>query len=355
MTNPPTFAQRIIHWGRAHGRSDLPWQVNPAPYRVWVSEIMLQQTRVETVIGYFGRFMEAFPDVAALARADLDDVLALWSGLGYYARARNLHRAAEQIVAQHGGQVPGRLDDLVALPGIGRSTAGAIRSLGHGLPAAILDGNVKRVLARFHGLQGDLATSQNQRQLWEWSEQKIIDLKEVSAYTQHIMDLGAMLCTAQAPGCASCPLQNDCRAHRDAITHLVPAPKRRQKALPLRSTRMYLAIDQQQRILLEKRPGAGIWGGLWSLPESLDHDAAAARRWPILRHTFTHFQLDIDPVYLHVPRHETGVSEAAGRDWYTIDAALALGIPAPVRKLIQRLQSEIGSQHEPNRALPETG
>ncbi len=347
----PSFAERVIAWGRVHGRRDLPWQQDPSPYRVWVSEIMLQQTRAETVAAYFLRFMESFPDVGALAGAGEDAVLAHWSGLGYYARARNLHRAAQRIVADHGGRLPDTLPALTALPGIGRSTAGAILSLGHGRPAAILDGNVKRVLARYHGFGEDLSTSRAQRQLWAWSDQKIEGIAEVSAYTQHIMDLGALVCTPQVPACPACPLARDCRAHRAGATHCIPA-RRARRSLPQRETDMYLVLDPSQRVLLEKRPATGVWGGLWSLPEQAPGTGRLVREWPRVRHVFTHFQLDIRPLEIH---GGDGPARDAPTRWFTIPAALEQGLPAPVRRLLEQLQRELEPENDPHGALQEAG
>ncbi len=348
----PSFAKRVIAWGRVHGRRDLPWQQEPSPYTVWISEIMLQQTRVETVVGYFRRFMAEFPDVSALAAASEDAVLAQWSGLGYYARARNLHRTARIVVHAHGGVFPDTLTELTNLPGIGRSTAGAILSLGHQQPAAILDGNVKRVLARHHSFDSDLSSAAAMRQLWAWSEEKITGLREVGAYTQHIMDLGALVCTPQAPACGDCPVATDCSARKTGSTHRIPV-KRRRRELPLRSTQMVLTLDARDRIQLEKRPARGIWGGLWSLPESAPDASEPVREWPVVRHVFTHFQLDILPVRARLRGH--GEDGGATRAWFTIGAALQLGLPAPVRRLIEILQQEMDSENDPHRTLQKTG
>lgn len=339
------FAARLLAWHAQHGRHDLPWQRDRSPYRVWVSEIMLQQTQVATVIPYFERFMARFPAVAALAAAPLDDVLGLWSGLGYYARARNLHRAARLVVAQHGGRVPDDPDALCALPGIGRSTAGAILALSHDRSLPILDGNVKRVLARHHGVAGWPGEKKVEAELWALSARHV-PARDVAAYTQAIMDLGATVCTRTRPRCTECPLAGSCRAHELGLTAQLPG-RRPARALPQRRAVFAMLQDRHGAILLQRRPETGIWGGLWSFPECPPEtdvvDWAASqfgaqidevRRGPELRHTFTHFQLAIEPVHL-VLRHDANViADDPGVRWLAPDAAAELGLAAPVRKLI---------------------
>ncbi|HET8551115.1 MAG TPA: A/G-specific adenine glycosylase, partial [Gammaproteobacteria bacterium] len=258
------FAPRLLAWFASHGRHALPWQREPTPYRVWVSEIMLQQTQVATVIPYFKRFMARFPDLATLAAAPLDDVLALWSGLGYYARARNLHRAAQSAVAEYGGELPASLDELMAFPGIGRSTAGAILSLSRGQRHPILDGNVKRVLARFHAIAGWPGDKRVADRLWEFAESHT-PVADCAAYTQAIMDFGATVCTRRNPACDICPMSANCEAYALGRQHDFPAPRAR-RGYPERNVRV-LVIEAEGAVLLEKRPPTGIWGGLWSLPE----------------------------------------------------------------------------------------
>ena len=308
----PELAAALLPWFRQHGRHDLPWQQDASPYRVWVSEIMLQQTQVKTVIPYFIRFVERFPDAGALADAPLDRVLHLWTGLGYYARARNMHRAAQVIARDFAGRLPDDLNALVALPGIGRSTAGAIMTLGHGRRAPILDGNVKRVLARFYGIYGWPGHREVEKRLWELAGRETPQ-RETAAYTQAIMDLGATVCTRSGPRCADCPLASGCHAFRYGEQQLLPTG-RTKTSLPVR--RIFFAVleNEQGEILLEKRPPAGIWGGLWSFPEySSDTElvdwiktravlvSEALTTLPQIRHSFSHFHLDITPVKAVIP------------------------------------------------------
>jgi len=363
MPAADSCARALLAWHDAHGRRDLPWQRPRSPYRVWVSEIMLQQTRVATVIGYFNRFIARFPDVHALAGASLDEVLEHWAGLGYYARARNLHRAAQQVRDEHGGELPADIDALQALPGIGRSTAGAILALAHGERHPILDGNVKRVLARYHGIEGWPGQAAVAQALWAHAEAHT-PAERVADYTQAIMDLGATLCTRRKPGCAYCPLAEGCVARAEGRPEALPASKP-QRETPLRQSTFVILRDQAGRLLLERRPPAGVWGGLWSFPEIAgaagDAGAAEAERWcrtqlgvaagrserlPPMRHVFTHFRLDITPVLLDVPAAAataTAVAEAgAGRRWHAPAESRGLGTPAPVRRLIDAV---IGSEN----------
>lgn len=338
--------EQLLAWFDAHGRKNLPWQNKPTPYRVWVSEVMLQQTQVNTVIPYFERFMQRFPEVQALAAAPIDDVLHLWTGLGYYARARNLHRAAQLIVSEHGGEFPRSVDALAALPGIGRSTAGAIVAQAHGKRAVILDGNVKRVLARFHAVAGDKSSSATLATLWQHAEQHTPH-KRLRNYTQAIMDLGATVCTRSKPRCDSCPLHQDCRARRQGNPEHYPGRKTAPKKTPVRSTWLLLLRDSKGRILLEQRPAAGLWGGLWSLPEC-DDDVALAQLLdrlalreharaplPAFRHTFSHFHLDITPVLVDVRSARGRIGERSGLTWIDPAAPGTLGLAAPVVKLLQ--------------------
>ncbi len=339
------FARRVLAWYERHGRHDLPWQCPATPYRVWISEIMLQQTRVETVRGYFDRFMQRFPDVATLAAADIDEVLGLWSGLGYYARARNLHRAAQSMVAEHGGEVPDDPAVLTGLPGIGRSTAGAILSLGHGRHHAILDGNVKRVLARHAGVEGWPGRTPVQRSLWAIAEERT-PAARTAAYNQAMMDLGAMVCLRR-PVCDACPVAADCSARRTGRTADIPAPKPKRE-IPRRETvALVIQRGEDGAILLERRPPSGIWGGLWSLPEFVDD--ADLKSWVATRfgdvdlepltpveHAFTHFRLRIHPRRVHLSGAVDGVREGADHGWYLPDDAPG-GLPAPIRRLADRL------------------
>ncbi len=342
----PSFAERVLEWYHRHGRKNLPWQLERNAYRVWVSEIMLQQTRVETVIPYFERFMNRFPDVSSLADATRDEVLHYWSGLGYYARARNLHAAARAIRDRHRGELPLDIEQLNALPGIGRSTAGAILAQAHGLRHAILDGNVKRVLARYHAVRGWTGQSRVQNELWAYAERHTPS-RQIADYTQAIMDLGAMVCTRSRPCCGECPLADDCEAFHGLLTDELPTPKPR-KTLPVKATRLLVLFDGDHRVMLEKRPPSGIWGGLWSLPEMpLGDDVAAhcRRRWQFkvaavqesegFRHTFSHFHLDILPCRAQVLNPGQCVMEDERLVWYNIDQPGRLGLATPVITILQ--------------------
>lgn len=343
-----TFSQALLTWFNIHGRKTLPWQHDRTPYRVWVSEIMLQQTQVATVIPYFERFMQHFPDVHNLAKAPLDAVLHLWSGLGYYARGRNLHRAAGIVVTEFAGVFPKELEALQSLPGIGRSTAGAILALSLGQRQAILDGNVKRVLARFHAIEGWPGNREIETKLWglaEWHTPKI----DVASYTQAIMDLGATTCTRSSPTCQRCPLQQDCRSYQLGRPTDFPT-KKPKKTLPVRSTHMVLLCNENAEVLLIKRPPIGIWGGLWGLPECADIKEAldyaksygevkAISHLPLLRHTFSHFHLDITPICLDVRQQPQIVMEPEVALWYNSDSPANVGLAAPVQTLLSRLKA----------------
>ncbi len=342
-----SFSQRLLAWFDQHGRKDLPWQQNINPYRVWVSEIMLQQTQVNTVIPYYQRFMARFPTVQALASAAPDEVLALWTGLGYYARARNLHKAANTIVDQHGGEFPRQQDDIQALAGIGRSTAAAIVSIACGGSAAILDGNVKRVLSRHDAVAGWPGKREVEQQLWQLAE-RYTPAQRAADYTQAIMDLGATLCRRSKPDCAQCPVSEDCKAKAMARQADYPGKKPR-KVLPVKTTQMLLIQNPAGEILLEKRPDSGIWGGLWSLPE-LDSDGdiadyldrqlgleAGAEALAPLRHTFSHYHLDIHPQHIRLRREPARIMEAGRQLWYKGGLQQPLGLAAPVKKLLDSL------------------
>jgi A/G-specific adenine glycosylase len=338
----PSFADRLLSWWKRNGRHDLPWQHPRTPYRVWVSEIMLQQTRAETVVGYFQRFVERFPDVEALAAADLDDVLALWSGLGYYARARNLHAAARAIVAEHGGRFPADVESLQALPGIGRSTAAAIVAQGFDRRAAILDGNVKRVLARHAGIDGWPGRTGVARRLWAASEART-PAARAADYTQAIMDLGATLCTPRAPACTACPVSVDCVARRESRQAELPSPRPR-KTIPERVQRYLVARDDRGRVLLERRPPAGIWGGLWCVPEIGTVDARIDETLPApapIRHAFTHFRLEMHFEHVRIEPADAALGDDDGRAWFAPAEALSAGLPRPVRALIEVLDAPL--------------
>ncbi|MGQ7248848.1 A/G-specific adenine glycosylase [Halomonas sp. V046] len=339
------FSQRLLDWFDRHGRHDLPWQHDRTPYRVWVSEIMLQQTQVATVIPYFERFMQRFPDVAALAEASQDEVLHLWTGLGYYARGRNLHKAARVVTAEHGGRFPVHsLDAMVALPGVGRSTAGAVIAQSTGDRAVILDGNVKRVLTRLHALEGWAGRPAVERGLWRLAEHYTPQGRVVD-FTQAMMDLGATLCRRGQPDCERCPFNDVCVAHARGEERRFPEPKPK-KAIPVRTTRMLVLRDACGHILLEQRPSQGLWGGLWSLPQFDGDDeiddwlalhAPLARReqaWASFVHVFSHFRLEITPVPASVSSLDA-VGET--RRWYDPEQPDAVGLAAPVKKLLESL------------------
>ncbi|VAW76029.1 A/G-specific adenine glycosylase [hydrothermal vent metagenome] len=342
------FAERVLTWFEHHGRKDLPWQQQPTPYRVWVSEIMLQQTRVKTVIPYYQQFISRFPDISSLTDAALDDVLHHWSGLGYYARARNLHKAARQICDIHNGTFPEQFEQVEALPGIGRSTAGAVLSLACGQRHAILDGNVKRVLARYHAVHGWPGNSAVLRELWLLAEQATPS-QDVAAYNQAMMDLGATVCRRGMPDCECCPLQEDCMASQQGIQRSLPSSRPR-KVLPVHKVRMLLLQDAQRAIWLQQRPPSGIWGGLWSFPEFEDISAVQGwlderslnvdvQEWDVVRHTFSHFHLEITPCFARQKSPAFSVMDGDEGVWYNTGQPGALGLPAPIQRLLQKLQT----------------
>ncbi len=340
------LTQNILSWFDAHGRKDLPWQDPITPYRVWLSEIMLQQTQVNTVIPYFLTFAEKFPSVSELASAELDDVLHLWSGLGYYARARNLYRTAQIVAHDYNGDFPDSLEGLQALPGIGRSTAGAILSIAFHTPTPILDGNVKRVLVRFHAIEGWPGTKENVQLLWDLST-KNTPQKRIADYTQAIMDLGAMVCTRTKPNCTECPLTSDCQAYANNLQNTLPHSKPR-KALPVKSIQMLVLKNERDEILLEQRPPVGIWGGLWSLPEcphDEDIQVWSKQQWglsikslktlPSFRHTFSHYHLDITPVCAQLGQSSRQVMENQPTTWYKSGQSKQIGLAAPISKILE--------------------
>jgi A/G-specific adenine glycosylase len=345
MTSP--IASALIDWHAREGRHDLPWQQDRTPYRVWVSEIMLQQTQVSTVLPYYQRFMQRFPDGVALANAPLDDVLHLWSGLGYYARARNMHRAAVRVRDQFAGEFPRTFDELASLPGIGRSTAGAILSLSTGQRFPILDGNVKRVLSRYYAVQSAANQRAHADKLWQLSD-KCTPADDVSVYTQAIMDLGATVCTRRKPLCSYCPIAPACIARRTGRQHEFPAP-RQMKPRRARHVFMLIAMREDGGVFLERRPESGIWGGLWCLPEFDSESAARAfatqtlldaavepQPLELIEHAFTHFDLAITPLLTRCAG-PAGVMDEPRSLWYNPRDPESVGLPAPIKTLLGAL------------------
>lgn len=344
---PPPFSSRVVAWQREHGRHDLPWQATRDAYRIWISEIMLQQTQVATVLAYYERFLARFPDVRSLAAASEDDVLALWSGLGYYARARNLHRAAREVVERFDGVFPATHADLVQLPGVGRSTAAAIAAFATGERGAILDGNVRRVLARHAGIDGDPASAAVAARLWSEAEARL-PAGGIEAYTQGMMDLGANLCLPRVPHCLLCPVAGDCVARIE--NRIDELPQRRARAAARRKRIAMLVVLSHGEVLLEKRPSTGIWGGLWSLPEA---EAGAsprdflAREWGLeaaridaiepFEHAFTHFILEVEPWRIEL-RSSARLAEGRPATWLALADLAGAALPSPVRKLLQKLR-----------------
>ena len=346
------FAQRLLAWFNVHGRHTLPWQINPSPYRVWISEVMLQQTQVATVIPYYARFMARFPDIDALACAPLDEVLHLWTGLGYYARARNLQACAKVLIAQHDGDFPNTLEEVMALPGIGRSTAGAILALSRGRRLAILDGNAKRVLARAFGIAGDPSSKAVLETLWRQAEACTPD-RDVAAYTQAIMDLGATVCTRARPVCTLCPMSTRCIATLQGRQTELPGRKLKRDR-PSREATLLIAqtgSNGSTAVLLERRPSSGLWGGLWSPPQfSSDTDALAwyarefgdANESEVLSpidHAFTHFDLRLKPLLVR-GRQKLTLRDGDDRLWYQLDAPARVGLPQPIRRLFEQLRTK---------------
>ena len=349
-----TFSNRVLEWFDRAGRKDLPWQQDINPYRVWVSEIMLQQTQVATVIPYFERFIEQLPNVAALAAADEDQVLHLWTGLGYYSRARNLHRSAKTLRQDFNGELPATVEQLCTLPGIGRSTAGAIVSIAFQRPAAILDGNVKRVLARYGAVPGWPGKSDVLKALWLLAETHS-PKNRVADYSQAMMDLGATLCTRSKPDCQTCPLSTDCQANAQGQQRDYPG-KKPKKVLPVKITQLLMIQNPAGELWLEKRPASGIWSSLWIFPQlAIDEDPAlfcldhlgqtpsSLEQWPSYRHSFSHYHLDITPVLIKLARQPTVVMAPQRQLWYNIEQPPAIGLAAPIKKLMARLPSAITS------------
>jgi A/G-specific adenine glycosylase len=345
----PPFSHRLIVWQKQHGRTHLPWQTDN-PYLIWLSEIMLQQTQVNTVIPYYTRFVSRFADVQSLAAASLDEVLSHWSGLGYYSRARNLHRAAQRVMDIYQGQFPTTQAELLTLPGVGRSTAAAIAAFAFGERTAILDGNVKRVLTRYQGIFGLTSNKKVEESLWQLAESLLPDKAgDMVAYTQGMMDLGSLICIRNKPLCPLCPLKQDCYAFKHHLQMQLPT-KKPKKILPTRETVMLLIQDKKGQVLLQQRPSTGIWGGLWSLPEIATTLEAAeycrttlhlslvelSPALPEFIHTFTHYRLTITPQ----PVKAISVPPAPlpGWQWVTLIQAGNLGLPTPVRKLLSALR-----------------
>ena len=343
-----TFAHKLIAWHAVHGRHDLPWQVRPTPYGVWVAEVMLQQTQVATVVPYYERFMRRFPTVEDLAAAPLDEVLGLWAGLGYYARGRNLHRSARIVVKEWEGRLPDSYDGLLSLPGIGRSTAGAMLAQAHGRRYAILDGNVKRVLARYHAVEGWPGEAAVERTLWKYAESHTPSDK-VAAYTQAIMDLGATVCTRRRPRCTTCPVVPGCAARRACIEERLPAPRPRRDR-PHRTSTVLVVINPQGRVLLERRPEQGVWGGLYSFPELPDGEEA--EQWcrrvlgarvrtveagDAVTHSLTHFDLQLAPLVVRLAGGPNIVRDDRDRFWHDPATAPVVGVAAPIAAALRRL------------------
>ncbi len=353
QTTASHFSQSLLGWFDLHGRQSLPWQQHQEPYGIWVAEVMLQQTQVQTVIPYYQKFMAQFPNIIALANAKQDAVMANWAGLGYYARARNLHRAAQTIRDQYEGYFPLKLEQVMALPGIGRSTAGAILVFSQHACHPILDGNVKRVLTRFFTIDGHPSLKAVENKLWALSDQ-LTPSNRVADYTQAIMDLGATLCTTRRPKCGHCPIRNGCLAWQQGKQTSYPTPKPKAHR-PQRYSRMILLSNANAEYLLIKRPPSGIWGGLWALPELLDSKTncqawcnqqfgiAVTKGKPLqkIRHSFTHFELEIQPIACSVNQSTVPtvnrVMDSEHYLWYNPLSDCAVGIPAAVRKIFNRL------------------
>ncbi len=341
------FSQQVLAWFDQHGRKDLPWQHDCDPYSIWISEIMLQQTRVDTVIPYYERFVQRFSDVRQLASAGLDEVLHYWTGLGYYARARNVHKAARQICERHQGRFPENMKEMTALPGIGRTTAAAILALGFHQRHAILDGNVKRVLARYFAVEGWPGESKVEAQLWVHAESLLPD-HDIADYTQAMMDIGATLCTRTRPGCLLCPVQKGCMAFGQRRQHELPV-SRPSRNLPQRKVQIVLVQNNEGAIWLEKRPPLGVWGGLYSFPEFMDEaclqewlerqygaDVTKKKTLPVITHIFSHFRLHMYPTLVYVADKPIGVMEDAVGVWYKASSE-KIGLAAPVHKTLQQV------------------
>ena len=346
------FNQRIINWHALHGRKTLPWQSKKSLYKTWVSEVMLQQTQVATVIPYFNKFMRSFPTVTYLANAPIDEVLHHWTGLGYYARARNLHKAAQTIRDQFDGKFPEHFDDVIALPGIGRSTAGAILSLTLGQNFAILDGNVKRVLTRHQIIEGWTGEKRVENQLWELAE-RLTPTKQTNIFNQAMMDMGAMVCTRSKPKCNECPVSDDCLALKNDSMSRYPTPKAKKK-IPVKTAVMLVLCENGKTIQLQQRPPVGIWGGLWCFPEFesienalqhlSDHHLENYQQTELaaFRHTFSHFHFDITPLLIEVKQHETSqVMEDSSSLWYNLQYPQKIGLAAATKKILNVVNKKL--------------
>ncbi len=340
------LAEQLLAWYELHGRRDLPWQIDKTPYRVWVSEIMLQQTQVKTVIPYYQRFIQRFPTVQSLAAANQDEILHLWTGLGYYARARNLHKAA-QIIHTELGKFPQTLEGLQALPGIGRSTAGAILSLTDQQRQPILDGNVKRIISRYFLIRGWAGKTSILNELWNYAQQ-ITPRERYSEFNQALMDLGSSLCSRSRPQCQGCPLSKNCKAFQQQLTDQYPTPKPRKK-LPEKSAHFLILSTPDSQVLFQQRPSHGLWGGLWTFPQiSQEHEVQHwldqhhllklkdFNFWPSFRHTFSHYHLNIHPVYIQVKADDC-IMDNGDFFWWDINTPLKFGIPTPISKLVSKL------------------
>lgn len=351
------FAARVLAWFDQYGRKDLPWQQNPTPYRVWVSEIMLQQTQVSTVIPYYQRFMQRFPNLDSLAAATQDEVLQLWEGLGYYSRGRNLHKTAQRIRDDYAGEFPRDIATLATLPGIGRSTAAAILSLSNDQPHAILDGNVKRVLARYHAVTGWTGETRTLQRLWHYAEQHLPTTRN-AAYTQAMMDLGATLCTRSKPRCNECPLQNGCQALLQGNPQAYPG-KRVANVLPEKTAVALVLRNSSGEVFLQKRPPTGIWGGLWSFPEfasttalhtwlqeNITQTPLATQVLPTLTHTFSHYRLHLQPILVDLSITPSRIMEGNGWLWYKAESELIGGLSAAVRRYFQHLDTAQRRTHD---------
>lgn len=349
-----SFSDQLLGWYDQQGRKDLPWQRQRSPYAVWLSEIMLQQTQVKAVIPYFERFMARFPDIAALAEASHDEVMSYWAGLGYYARARNAHRCAQVIHQEMENQFPQTVEELMELPGIGRTTAGAIVAQAFGRRAIILDGNVKRVLARYRAISGWPGRTAVQKQLWSLADELTPQTRSVD-YTQAIMDLGALLCTRQSPRCNECPVAGDCMALQQGSTANYPERKKA-KSLPTKKIAVFLCHQQEARVLLERRPPSGIWGGLWSLPEcdvNADPHGFLEAQYGLtmkkikqqssVMHSFTHYHLYMEPYSTQVDCADSRIADDTIR-WCNLSEVQDMGLPKPIAGLVTRfLQQESGA------------
>jgi A/G-specific adenine glycosylase len=351
-----SFSQAVLNWYEQFGRKTLPWQIEKTPYKVWLSEIMLQQTQVTTVIPYFERFMDRFPTVEDLANAEQDEVLHLWTGLGYYARARNLHKAAKIVVEQYQGLFPTNIDDVIALPGIGRSTAGAVLSLSLKQPHAILDGNVKRTLSRCFAVEGWPGKKPVENRLWEIAELHT-PKRDVEKYNQAMMDMGAMVCTRSRPKCEICPVNTLCAAKAEDRQADFPG-KKPKKVKPEKET-WFAIFHHEGEVWLEQRPQSGIWGGLWCFPEQdnpeldsqferlgieMDHQVISQQQLIAFRHTFSHYHLDIVPILINITQKPSVLMEANGGLWYNLAQPKRVGLAAPVQKLLDQLTYEFNSQ-----------